>query len=309
MIKGVHHIGASVSQLDETMRFYKEAVDLKASIYFEIANNRAIDQVVNLTDVRCRAAMLSGQTTYLELIEFESPAPATQTIMPVNGPGITHICFQSSESDSAYWKFQQGGMKPVSRGSKPVKLSRSDITYAYGRDTAGNMFEMEQWETSPKPFPIWIAHVALVSHDIERLANFYSTIILGLENSPAIRRINAIPTLDIVANLDDVDLFGTWIPTPNILIEIWQFVNPATPIPSAPRSAESLGYSHICFEVDDLMVEYERMRQLGVLFLSEPCQFGPQRLVYGRDPDGNLFELLEFLDEKAPLSLDRLDFG
>ena len=310
MIKGIHHIGASVPNLDETIAFYQSAVDLPESGRFEIANSPAADQLSGLHNISCRAAVLRGATTYLELFQFESPQPPPQQIMPVYGPGITHVCFQSPEDDPAFEKFKQQGMEMVSRGDRPVRLNpQRGITYAYARDPAGNMFEMEQWVEPPRPFPIWIAHVAFVSPDIERLTKFYSQTLMGMAEPPEIRRIKGIPNLDVVGNIDNGDLYGTWIPTPNILIEIWQYVNPKTPDEPVNGSLEKLGYTHICFEVDDTAAEYERLVQQGVEFISEPYQTETSVVVFGRDPDGNLFELLQYLDRDNRMSLDRLDFG
>ena len=218
--------------------------------------------------------------------------------------------YVSPEEDPAFAKFKRQGMVMVSRGDRPVRL-RPDrgITYAYARDVAGNMFAMEQWVTPPRPFPIWIAHVAFVSPDIERLTAFYSQVVMGMDTSPEIRRVCSLPNLDVVGNIDNGDLYGTWVPTPNILIEIWQYVNPKTPDEPVNGSLETLGYTHICFEVDDVLAEYKRLQQLGVPFISEPHQTATSVVVFGRDPDGNLFELLQYLDKDSPMSLDRLDFG
>ena len=158
-----------------------------------------------------------------------------------------------------------------------------------------NMFEMEQWGTPPRPFPIWIAHVAFVSPNIQRLTNFYSTTILQLDAPPEIRRINGIPNLDVVGNADNVDLYGTWVPATNILIEIWQYINPKTPDKPSPSSLNRLGYTHICFEVDDVVAEYQRLSHLDVPFVSDPVQTPNSVIVFGRDPDGNIFELLQYL--------------
>lgn len=310
MIKGIQHIGASVPNLEGTITFYQSAVDLPQSGRFEISNSPSADKLFGLPNTSGRAAVLKGATTYLELIEFKSPQPSTQQIMPVYGPGITHVCFQSPEEDSAFDKFKKQGVEMVSRGDRPVRLNpQRGITYAYARDPAGNMFEMEQWVEPPRPFPIWIAHVAFVSPDIERLTRFYSQTVMGMAEPPAIRRIRGIPNLDVVGNIDNGDLYGTWIPTPNILIEIWQYVNPKTPNESVNGSLEKLGYTHVCFEVDDTVAEYERLSRQGVEFISEPLQTETNVVVFGRDPDGNLFELMQFLNEDDQMSLDRLDFG
>ncbi|MEM7333794.1 MAG: VOC family protein [Chloroflexota bacterium] len=305
MIKGVHHIGASVQNVGEAAAFYKNAVDLRPEAQFEIKGSQVADKLLGLDDVMCKGVLINGRTTFLELLQFKSPKPIEQPIKPVNGIGITHVCFQSPETDSAFEKFKQEGMIRISR-EDPVHLARPDIRYVYGRDVAGLMFETELWTTPLQPFPVWIAHVAFVSADIERLVNFYSKIMLQLDEVREIRRVTGIPALDVVADLDDVDLRFLQIPAGNILLEFWQYLNPPSPEPTVTPSAEQLGYSHVCFEVVDLLGEVARLKSLGVEFLSEPLQSNQRWLIYGRDPDGNLFELIEFLEADAPMSMERL---
>ena len=55
---------------------------------------------------------------------------------------------------------------------------------------------------------------------------------------------------------------------------------------------------HVCFTVDDIQSMYVRLKNDGVRFLTEPCfsELDGRRtgVIYGRDPEGNWFELLEF---------------
>ena len=60
--------------------------------------------------------------------------------------------------------------------------------------------------------------------------------------------------------------------------------------------------SEICFLTDDIWADYDRMRGLGVDFLSEPQEFdsteyglGRSIAVYFRDPDGIVMELIQNL--------------
>ena len=49
--------------------------------------------------------------------------------------------------------------------------------------------------------------------------------------------------------------------------------------------------------------EYQRLRDAGMRFHSPPLDAGPTRCCYGRDPDGNVVELLEFTRPDDPLHL------
>lgn len=60
--------------------------------------------------------------------------------------------------------------------------------------------------------------------------------------------------------------------------------------------------SELCFTTDDIDKEYQRLKELGVEFLSEPQTFdstqygfGKSRAVYLRDPDGIILEIIQSL--------------
>ena len=62
--------------------------------------------------------------------------------LPVQGPGITHICYQSSAENSIYKQAKINGATVVSRGTTPVNRGYG-IQYAYIRDANNIMFETE----------------------------------------------------------------------------------------------------------------------------------------------------------------------
>jgi catechol 2,3-dioxygenase-like lactoylglutathione lyase family enzyme len=80
----------------------------------------------------------------------------------------------------------------------------------------------------------------------------------------------------------------------NLELELFQFVRPF-PKPNDPRRPVcDQGISHFCVEVSDIDAEYERMKASGVDFHCAPLAFGGNvKATYGRDPDGNVFELLD----------------
>jgi catechol 2,3-dioxygenase-like lactoylglutathione lyase family enzyme len=82
--------------------------------------------------------------------------------------------------------------------------------------------------------------------------------------------------------------------TANAFLELFEFAYPVTPERSADRPVYHQGITHICIAVSDLEAEYARLSAAGMPFNSAPQNIpGLCRAVYGRDPDGNLIELIE----------------
>jgi catechol 2,3-dioxygenase-like lactoylglutathione lyase family enzyme len=177
------------------------------------------------------------------------------------------------------------------------------VYYAYARDHDGIMYETEHLDHAPFEGPIWFSHVALVSPDLDRLVEFYSLLFDAEPN----RRTNRAsgPRFDEVAGYDDVMIRAAWFDIGNMILEMWQFVNPVTPEPEKPPSIEDLGYNKVAFEVSDLYKEYERLTALGVAFLSSPTMSVDGWEVCLRDPDGNLISLIQPQTE-AGLSVSHL---
>lgn len=60
----------------------------------------------------------------------------------------------------------------------------------------------------------------------------------------------------------------------------------------APVDPDGLGWSCVCFRVDDLDASVARLRSLGVDVL-DPVQWPAARTAFFRDPDENLLELID----------------
>jgi catechol 2,3-dioxygenase-like lactoylglutathione lyase family enzyme len=211
--------------------------------------------------------------------------------MPIQGPGITHVCFQAPRSKSIYEKVKTFGANILSRGNVPIDRGFG-ITYAYAKDPNGIMFEMEHFAEPPFEQDVLIGHVALVTPDIDRLVSFY-TQLLGIEPNRRIDNIKNSPKLDDIANIDSLRMRAAWFKLDNMILEMWQFQNPKTKEPSQPLPFSQIGYNTVAFGVGNLQNEFKRLSSKGVKFLSAPVQNANSSSVYARDPDGNLLLLEE----------------
>ena len=120
------------------------------------------------------------------------------------------------------------------------------------------------------------------------------------------RRANKVvgPRIEEVTNLDNVRVRAAWFNIGNMVLEIWEYVNPVTPDTGAARSFESLGYNKYAFEVADLDSEMIRLEAMGVSFTGDILKTPTGYEAYATDPDGNCFSLLQVGDND--LSIDHL---
>ena len=287
---GFNHIGVSVSDLKASIAFYTAAASVEAD-HSKRLSNSAAEKASGFDNTPVDRAVLAGPNGYLELSQYEPSLAGPAEEIPVQGPGITHICFQSPTPQNLYGRFKELGATPVSRGTEPVDLGGYGVYYAYERDADGIMFETEHLDKPHFEGPIWLSHVALVSPDLDRLVDFYQELI-GFEPTRRSDKVTG-PRFDEVADYDEIFIRAAWFNMTNMILELWQFINPETPKAGAPIPFEKIGYNKFAFEVSDIQSDYNRLVESGVPFLSAPVQTDASTEVYGRDPDGNLFSLIQ----------------
>lgn len=82
----------------------------------------------------------------------------------------------------------------------------------------------------------------------------------------------------------------------SLQLELFEFHHPTPKPGDANRPACDHGITHFCMQVTDIEGEYARLEAAGVRFHCPPQYYqGKAIATYGRDPDGNIFELLEVL--------------
>lgn len=102
---------------------------------------------------------------------------------------------------------------------------------------------------------------------------------------------------DQVIGLKDTAARFVMLRREDSFLELFSYSSPP-PRPADPtRRVCDHGYTHICLEVKDIDSEYERLKTAGMNFhAAPPAAVGRIRAIYGRDPDGNVIELLEMLN-------------
>ena len=141
-IKGISHVGISVSNMDQSLKFYRDTLGLtllggKTNRF----QGELYENIFQLKDVCGRSAMLSINKMRIELFEFENPrGNKSDSRLPVNHNKINHICFEVHDIQNEYQRLSAAG---VYFHCPPQNAGYAKATY--GRDPDGNVFELIQW--------------------------------------------------------------------------------------------------------------------------------------------------------------------
>ncbi len=244
--------------------------------------------------------MLRGPNCYLELIAFTTPQPCTPVRRDVNEAGITHMCVQSQNMGVLHSRFAEAG---ASFHVDPVVLATGN-TYCYARDGEANVIEIEALPYAPPDLAPWVAHVAIATPDIERLANFYHRVLGGTRMGG--QKIGPHPLYDQIAGLNNIEMIPMWIAGSNVSVELWQYLVPPTMPRTNLRAFSDAGYNHICFEVDDVANTVDVFQAAGATVETPQIEFDGFTVSLVRDPNGNMLELLALSASRADHSIDNL---
>lgn len=141
-------------------------------------------------------------------------------------------------------------------------------------------------------------HVGISVSNLERAIDFY-TEMLGMEVAAPAFPFGG-PQMEQIMALDTVSGRMAVVKKGSLLLELFEYTQPPPAPKDANYSVGDQGISHFGIEVADVEATYERLQAAGVRFHSPVLTFTRGvKATYGRDMDGNVFELVEM--PKAPL--------
>jgi catechol 2,3-dioxygenase-like lactoylglutathione lyase family enzyme len=134
-------------------------------------------------------------------------------------------------------------------------------------------------------------HIGLSVSDLDRAIGFYRDL-LGM--SFVGRDTFGGEKYETIMGLNDAKGKVALLRLGNLQIEMFEFESPSVKVSDRVRPVCDHGISHFCLEVTDIHAEHARLAAAGVIFHCAPLSFSGNAIAtYGRDPDGNVFELLE----------------
>ncbi|MFM7063429.1 MAG: VOC family protein [Actinomycetes bacterium] len=140
-----------------------------------------------------------------------------------------------------------------------------------------------------------VMHTAISTPDLDRAVEFWSH--LGFVATREWSWPEGTAHVDGFLGLPASAARAALLEGPGGALELFEFVTPDHGSGTDRDHASSIaraGYTHLCLEVDGLDDEIDRLREVGMTFWADPVTDpGGRRMVYGKDPDGNVVELVE----------------
>lgn len=144
MIRGIHHVSIHVNDLTRMMRFYQQAFGFElVGDEFAWQDAELLDLILDVPNTAAKGAMMRAGTCYIELFEFQSPAPDMTAPKRPNDKGYTHFCVDVTDIENEFTRLQSLGM--TFGHSAPIDMGH--VKTIYGRDPEGNVIEIQ--ETAP----------------------------------------------------------------------------------------------------------------------------------------------------------------
>ena len=150
-----------------------------------------------------------------------------------------------------------------------------------------------------------IHHVAVHVHDIKRMIEFYRDA-FGFELMGEPFSWENDEFIDKIVDVKGSAATGCMLKAGTCYMELFQYSKP-DPTGSHPLNPYDKGYTHMCIDVTEIEQEFERLKGLGMTFSQPaPIDVGHVKTIYGKDPEGNLIEIQETIDDKCDFPLDQL---
>ncbi len=147
-----------------------------------------------------------------------------------------------------------------------------------------------------------IHHTAISTPDLARLVAFYERL-FGYRVVREFAWPRGVEMINGVIGLPDCAAKAVMLRRGDSLLELFEYSHPKPTPQPANRPASDHGFTHICFLVADVAQEQARCEAEGMHFHSPAQRTADLAFTYGRDPDGNVIELLQLLQADHPFAV------
>ena len=139
-----------------------------------------------------------------------------------------------------------------------------------------------------------VHHPALAVSDMGKALDFYCGV-MGFEVVMEAELPSGFEPMSHAFGVADAGCAVRMVRKGNSCIELFEFAQSQPGDPARPVNLEGITHFAVCS--DDFQNDYDHLKRNGVKWNADPFGEAPTRFAYGRDPFGNVFELLEHSPE------------
>jgi catechol 2,3-dioxygenase-like lactoylglutathione lyase family enzyme len=299
-LKHVAHVNANCSNLERSLRFYRDLVGLRPTTHtrpapqdgagFGLAGKVAWDAWM-LQDHR---APLGPS---IDLLEWQTPKPTGRPHPEANHLGFMRLALAHENLDALHARLTAAG---VATRSQPVivpVLPGNEVRFFCCSDPDGVCVEFVEG-----PGPVRLSHININCSDLDRSSDWYQRVlgvskIAGRAEPPPASGAGFGFAGDCDYRADFLTVGGR---LDSLILDLLEWKHPK-PIGRPLAEANQLGLFRMAFIVDDAHASCAELDRLGVAH-SGACHLdmGPEVPIEGglyavffRDPDGSCLELIE----------------
>lgn len=139
MIAGVNHMSFTVSDLDASVKFYRDVLGLKV-LDVSARDSKFSQKVTGIEKAKLRIAYLSGNNCSLELVQYLSPKGKKLDTATCN-VGSAHICFNVKNFRKFIGKLKKNKVRLANEPQMvPAGPNRGKLV-VYAKDPDSNNLE------------------------------------------------------------------------------------------------------------------------------------------------------------------------
>ncbi len=139
MIKGIHHIGIAVNDLEAALRFYADALGLdRASLYSE-----------TVAQQKTTATFLTVGETEFEFLEpYGDEAGPVHNFLAKRGAGVHHLCLAVDDIVAELAKLKAAGVQLVDEQPR-IGARGHKVAFVQPKASSGVLIELVEEQHEP----------------------------------------------------------------------------------------------------------------------------------------------------------------
>jgi methylmalonyl-CoA/ethylmalonyl-CoA epimerase len=131
VLKSLNHIGIAVKSIDESVKIYRDILQLGKP------------EIVEMKDMNLKVAIFKLETYKIELVEPLSPETTIAKFLEKRGSGIHHLCFNVDNIEQELEMLKANGVTLIDEKSRIGAMGHK-VAFISPKSTNGVLIELSE---------------------------------------------------------------------------------------------------------------------------------------------------------------------